>query len=264
MVGVINPTQDMTLAVQKEFAANSTLQLVPGEPFPSETLKTTSTPTPTATPNNDGQTGGSTTDPTKDSASSGLGAGAIAGIAIGAAAVLVIGAGVIYLCGRRGGFERAYHKGLQPGGPGGPHSGMPPMAAAGMYHDPKSPGQHTVSTFPGSEHDYRFSAQTQPPLGGHFTGTPPPPNSPGLNGFGAYQPSVAHNQQYDNASQHGYYAGVASPQAFPSPQHFQPPPSELPASAEHPAQGHSPPPQYPVERRDSYNTGGAVTPSKFK
>ncbi|KAK0656703.1 hypothetical protein B0T16DRAFT_452244 [Cercophora newfieldiana] len=269
MVGVVNPTKEMTLETQKEFAANSSLQLVPGEPFPSETLKPTNTPTATPAPGSDSangqKDGGSSNDATKDSGNSGLGTGAIAGIAIGAAAVLVLGAGIIYLCGRRGGFERAYRKGFQPGGP---HASIPPGAmvpgmAEARYHDPKSPGQHTVATFPGSERDYRFSAQTQTPLAGHFTGTPPPPGSPGLNGFGAYQQSVAPSQQYDNASQHGFYAGVTSPQPLPSPQFPQSPPSELPA-ADHPAQGHSPPPQYGMERRDSHTTGGAVTPSKFK
>jgi len=196
MVGVINPTKEKTLEIQKEFASNSTLQLVPGEPFPSETLKPIASATATPPPgsSNDGSSGQNNGSQSSKQESSGLGAGAIAGIAIGAAAVLVIGAGIIYLCGRRGGFERAYQKGQHPAD--GHHS----MAEA-RYHDPKSPGQHTVTTFAGSERDpYRVSAQT--PLTGHFAGTPPPPGSPGLNGFGAYQPPIAPNQHYDAASQH--------------------------------------------------------------
>jgi hypothetical protein len=267
MVGVVNPTDEMTLDTQKAFAANSSLQLVPGEPFPSETLKPTNTPTSTPQPGGgNGGAGGSSQDASKDSSNSGLGAGAIAGIAIGAAAVLVIGAGIIYLCGRRGGFERAHRKGLQPIGP---HGSIPPGAINGgmvenRYMGPASPGQHTVASFPGTERDpYRFSGQTTTPLAGHFTGTPPPPHSPGMNGF---YPSGAPSQQFDNASQHVYYAGVTSPQPIPSPQFQSPPsapPSELPA-ADHPANGHSPPPQYPVERRDSYTTGSAASPAKFK
>ncbi|KAK0632307.1 hypothetical protein B0T14DRAFT_573791 [Immersiella caudata] len=267
MVGVVNPTKEMTLDIQKAYAANSSHQLVPGEPFPSETLKPTNTPTSTPPTGGNGETGGSSQDASKGSGNSSLGAGAIAGIAIGAAAVLVMGAGIIYLCGRRGGFERAHRKGIQPIGP---HGSMAPGAINGgmvenRYMGPTSPGQHTVASFPGAERDpYRFSGQTTTPLAGHFTGTPPPPNSPGLNGF--YQSSVAPSQHFDNASQHAYYAGVTSPQPIPSPQ-FQStpsaPPSELPA-ADHPSHGHSPPPQYPVERRDSYTTGGAASPSKFK
>lgn len=267
MVGVVNPTSDKTLEIQKAWAANSSLQLVPGDPWPSEVAKPTSTPTGASTPSetnggSSGQSGGST-DSKQDSGGSGLGAGAIAGIAIGGAAVLVIGAALIYLCGRRGGLDTAYRKGL------GPHQSLPPGAinpgmAEARYHDPKSPGQHTVATFPGSERDpYRFSAQTaQTPLAGHFTGTPPPPGSPGLNGFGIYQPSVGPNSHYDGGN--SFYAGVTSPQPVPSPQ-FQSPPSELPAS-DHPVQTHSPPPQYPMERRDSYTTGGADgnrSPAKF-
>src|SRR5690606_501824 len=64
----------------------------------------------------------------KDSkGSSGLSAGAIAGIAIGGAAVLIIAAALIYLCGRRGGKDFAYRRGLPiPWGNGG-------RAVSGQY-----------------------------------------------------------------------------------------------------------------------------------
>jgi len=180
MVGVINPTEEMNLATQKAFAANSSIQLVPGEPFPSETLSPTATPTGTLAPGS-GQNNTPNPQATSDSGS-GLGAGAIAGIAIGAAAVLLIAAALIYWCGRRGGFETAYRKSMYPSLP-------PPGGMAETRHlDPKSPSQQTTSTFPPMDRDpYRASAQSGQ---GAFHGTPPPPMSPGMTGYNSYQPTI--------------------------------------------------------------------------
>ena len=210
MVGVVNPTSEMTLDIQKAYAANSTLQFVPGEPFPSETLSPTTTPTSTPTPGS-GTTGGQNDSAeSSNSGGSSLSAGAIAGIAIGGAAVLILGAGLIYMCGRRGGSEWAFRKSLQGGHmpPGAINGGM----AEARFHDPKSPGQQTMASFPNGDRDpYRFSAQTvQAPLTGQYPGTPPPPLSPGMHGYGAYSSPVAPSTHYssmgDTAS-HGHASG---------------------------------------------------------
>ncbi|KAK3362249.1 extracellular serine-rich protein [Lasiosphaeria hispida] len=249
MVGVINANQEKTLATQKEFAKNATLQLVPGEPFPSETAG--ATPTPSATSSPTGGNGGSTESNGAEpqAASAGLGAGAIAGIAIGAAAVILLGAALIYLCGRRGGFDKAYRKGT--GASYSPPGAVPPTMAEPKF-DPKSPGQATVSTFAQTaEHDpYRVSAPS--PYAATFAGTPPPPVSPGMPGYNPYQNAMAPNQYPQHQQQHGYYAPQHS---TPPPQHQQQyvAPVELPSSDHVPVSGNSPPPQYP--NRDSWTVG---------
>ncbi|KAK1829824.1 hypothetical protein QBC39DRAFT_355448 [Podospora conica] len=257
MVGVVNPTKEKTLAIQKEYASNSTIQLLPGEPWPSEVASQPNVPISTS-PSGSGSGSESPT-----SGSSGLGAGAIAGIAIGAAAVILLGAALIYLCGRRGGFERAYRKthgapGIIPGG------GM----VENKYNDPKSPGATTMAS---SYDPYRSSTQPSSHLG--YAGTPPPPHSPGMAGYAAhpagqsphgyYPPPMSdagtyapHQAPYHTGSQH-------SPSPLASPQFHQtsfqthtPPPAELSAAVEYPTTN-SPPPQYPQqpERRDSFTTG---------
>lgn len=89
-------------------------QLTPGEPFPKEqgfqTSTTSATPESTTSATSD-PTGNSSNKPDDgNSHGNDLSAGAIAGIAIGGAAVLVLAMGVIYLHGRRGGFEKVYRK----------------------------------------------------------------------------------------------------------------------------------------------------------
>jgi hypothetical protein len=151
MIGVINPNATQTLALQLEFASNMTYQLAPGEPFPTET------PIPRPTPGSgrpnlgeedeDGDGGGG------GGGGGGLSGGAIAGIVIGAAAVLVLGAALVYLCGRRGGFDKAYRKSVPPvagvgggggGGGGGPAGEMVEAKYANAH--PKSPGQASMAT----------------------------------------------------------------------------------------------------------------------
>lgn len=84
-----------------EKAKDVDYQLLPGEPWPTEDL-----PTETASPK-----GSDREDDDDDtSSSSNLSPGAIAGIAIGSAAVLLLAGALLYLCGRRGGFDKAYRK----------------------------------------------------------------------------------------------------------------------------------------------------------
>lgn len=207
MVGVINPNSTQTLARQLEYAGNATYQLMPGEPFPSETP--VPTPVPGGGPPGDGGNGGNS------GGGGGLTGGAIAGIAIGGAAVLILGAALVYLCGRRGGFDKAYRKsapagaagvggaGGAPGSPGMVEANYANAAGAGAGlgvaaggYNPKSPGQGTVSTF-----DARNSVYA-PGAGGYpYPGTTPSPAPPG----GVPAPAYG----FVPAGQHGHegYAG---------------------------------------------------------
>ncbi|KAI9167526.1 hypothetical protein HJFPF1_03654 [Paramyrothecium foliicola] len=89
MLGVINPTSNMSLSLHLEKAEQVDYQLRPGEPWPTEGDVPDPSPTSDAPDTGKGQEGKS------------LGQGEIAGIAIGAAAVLVLAAGLCYLLGRR-------------------------------------------------------------------------------------------------------------------------------------------------------------------
>lgn len=134
MIGVINPNSTETLDIQLDYTKNTTLQLSPGDPLPSETAASGSA--------------GATSQPTSGSSPGGhsgsrLSSGAIAGIAIGGAVVVVLAAALIYLCGRRGGIDKAYTR------QGGRSAPPPPMIEA-KYDTaggaPKSPGQETFAT----------------------------------------------------------------------------------------------------------------------
>ncbi|KAH6853698.1 extracellular serine-rich protein [Chaetomium sp. MPI-CAGE-AT-0009] len=254
MIGVVNPNSTQTLARQLEYANDATYQLMPGEPFPSET------PVPTPIPGGPPPGSGS-----GDSGGSKLSGGAIAGIAIGGAAVLILGAALVYLCGRRGGFDKAYRKSALPaagaaGGAATPASpgmveanyanaagvgvgvGVDPAAAAAPGYNPKSPGQNTVSTYDARNSIYA-GAGGYPP----YVGTTSSPAPPGASPAPAYG--------FAPAGQHGHHEGYAggmypSPHSSPRPdQHTPflqpqaPAPVELP-TGDAPAPTRSPPPGY--------------------
>lgn len=120
-------------------------QLRPGDPWPSEADYTKPTD---AVSSETGSSSNVTNDNNNNNNSSGLGAGAIAGIAIGAAAVLLLGGGLLYLCGRRGGFDKAYRKSFRNSGAptyaSGPGMGETPRfdspsTAASMWNGHKQP-----------------------------------------------------------------------------------------------------------------------------
>jgi len=161
MIGVINPNSTETLDLQQQYAINATTQLVPGEPFPSESLNPTSTPSPTGA--------GSTAGGNGDHGHPGLSAGAIAGIAIGGAAVLILAGALIFLCGRRGGLDIAYRRSTQ--------TIPPPVVEEAKYppHNPKSPGQETYSTA-----HYSMQAANDPYRANspHTYSSSPPPVTP--------------------------------------------------------------------------------------
>lgn len=103
-----------------EKAKDVDYQLRPGEPWPTEDL-----PTETASPKDSSEADDGET-------SSNLSPGAIAGIAIGSTAVLLLAGALLYLCGRRGGFDKAYRKSFG----GTPH---PPVAET-QFNSPNPGG----------------------------------------------------------------------------------------------------------------------------
>lgn len=159
--------ENATLKVQKEFAANATFQLNPGEPLPSETSSTK--PSQSSTP-------GSGSGSDSHSHGSSLSAGAIAGIAIGGAAVLILAGALLYLCGRRERLDSFMHRHNR-------NSYAVPPTTENKY-DPRSPGQETFhSQSHYSVRDPYGPGPHSPPLHSHYAGTPPPPMSPGHPGY---------------------------------------------------------------------------------
>ncbi|KAL1857049.1 hypothetical protein Daus18300_010497 [Diaporthe australafricana] len=131
MVGVINPNDTQTLDVQIEYTMNTTTQMVPGDPLPSETAAGS----PDAT-----STSGTSSSGSHSHSSAPLSAGAIAGIAIGGAVVVLIAATLLYLCGRRGGLDKAYNRQSR-------HTMAPPVSEVKYTGGgAKSPGQETFAT----------------------------------------------------------------------------------------------------------------------
>lgn len=178
-------------------ADNVDYQLTPGEPFPKEQGFPTSTTTAISKSTTSAipqSTTSITTDQNSNSPyhpnGNGLSSGAIAGIVIGGVAVLGIIIGVIYLCGRRGGFN-AYHKSFgnhaMPGNLNGAQSvtevevGSPTSVPGYWVYKPTSP----ISSSIGQSH------QTSPPLSPLY-------NFPQDTGFMMPQPEGNLNtNQYD-------------------------------------------------------------------
>lgn len=208
MVGVINPNSTHTYEKQFEYAHFANYDLKPGETWKDEDPNkgipsSTSAPSPSSTP------APSTKPEEGGSKKSGLGAGAIAGIAIGAAAVVIIAAALLYLCGRRGGFDKAYRKSaIQPQTPSPDAAAALPTMAEAQYHNQhnpaspvptpaglKSPGQASFATFsthPHMDHNDPYRSMTASPQHPPYPyGTSPPPHqnpaSPGsVYGFNTY------------------------------------------------------------------------------
>ncbi|GJC92008.1 extracellular serine-rich protein [Colletotrichum higginsianum] len=106
MIGVVNEGQNSTntLAKQLEAALPLTTQILPGEPFPVES----DAPRPT----NGSGSGSSDNNGAviNNNFHHALSGGQIAGIIIGAVSFLLLGGILVYMCGRRGGLNRAYRR----------------------------------------------------------------------------------------------------------------------------------------------------------
>ncbi|KAF7551649.1 hypothetical protein G7Z17_g4854 [Cylindrodendrum hubeiense] len=235
MMGVVNPSKNETLDKWLDKAADVDYQLRPGDPWPTE--EGFETPTDAAS-----ETGGSSSDSSSDSSDDDdnkhggthLGAGAIAGIAIGGAAVLLLGGAMVYLCGRRGGFDKAYRKSFRGSVvPGGYPSVQPPVAET-RFDSP--------STAAGSV--WIANKQQPSPMSAGFGQSPPmsPHNTGGYGFQPGYNPMVAQDGTI------GSYYSDHNAQQLAAPLHTESPkpqervaPVELPASAD---PGNSPLPDY--------------------
>ncbi|KIW89284.1 uncharacterized protein Z519_10137 [Cladophialophora bantiana CBS 173.52] len=189
MVGVINPNASQSLQTQKQYAADSTQMLLPGQGWPDEdpsaptsttiipytTTSTTSTVTPTPTSTTSSATETSTASGSDHST---LSTGAIAGIAVGGAAVVVGAAALLFFCGRR---SRSKGEGGSQPAPSTPAMG--PMNNPPAYIPPNnygymSPTQKHMSVTTASSTDAFGNAI---PNGGMYPypqGYPPPQQTP--------------------------------------------------------------------------------------
>lgn len=229
MMGVINPTKNETLKEHLAKAEDLDFQLTPGQPFPTET-DPGSKETGSSNSDEDNQS-----DNSSDSSSGHhkLSPGAIAGIAIGSAAVLLLAGGMIYLCGRRGGFDKAYRKSFR-------------NSAAPMYNNvPPVAEHHTPSTAAGSVWTGQKQASPMSAYGQS------PPMSPQHSGYGVqpgFSPMVAQDGTIGSyySDQHAQHLAVPRHAESPRP-HEQLAPAELPASGD---PGNSPLPAYENTRHD--------------
>lgn len=217
MMGVVNPSKNETIDGWLEKAKDVDYQLRPGDPFPTEE----------GFPSNTASPGGSDKDKDDNNSSGGgghksLSTGAIAGIAVGGAAVLLIAGALLFLCGRRGGFDKAYRKSFR--------NSVPPPPP--VVENPYSP--HPSVADP-------WAAQKSPGLVAAPYGQSPPISPHQSMAYGTHPGMVA--QDGTPISYHeGYYAQppvAASPATTPKPPEVAP--VELPGS---PDPNHSPLPSY--------------------
>lgn len=194
MIGAINPVSrrprslspsrsSNTLAAQNKtqaleghlkFVEQAEFQLIPGEDWPSEDE------------GKDGESDSesdSAAEPTNSTSSKpSLSPGAIAGVVIGSVAVLIVAAALIYLCGRRGGKDHAYRRGLPvPWGNGGSRTPASPFGFGGGVEQKNvttmsmGPGQEWSPQLASPVPGYAVPAQQQAlgmPIGPHLTGSP--------------------------------------------------------------------------------------------
>ncbi|KAH7159871.1 hypothetical protein B0J13DRAFT_616670 [Dactylonectria estremocensis] len=232
MMGVINPASNDTLDDWLTKAEDVDYQLRPGDPWPTE--EGFETPTDAATT----ETGGSSNnndnsdeDNSNSNKGTHLGAGAIAGIAIGGVAVLLLGGAMIYLCGRRGGFDKAYRKSFRNSAAPEQFPNVQPPVAETRFDSP--------STAAGSAYKQQPS-----PMSAAFSQSPPmSPHHPSQYGFQpGYNPMVAQDGTIGSyySDHNAQHLGVPIPTESPKPQD-QIAPVELPASGD---PGNSPLPEY--------------------
>ncbi|KIY03033.1 uncharacterized protein Z520_01499 [Fonsecaea multimorphosa CBS 102226] len=216
MVGVINPNATQSIQVQKQYAANSSFMLEPGQSWPAEedpfattstststatatytTTFTTSTLSPTPTPT----TSATPTAVASGSGHSTLSSGAIAGIAIGGAAVVIAAAVLLFFCGRG-----SRHKdGGNPPTPSTPAAMVGPLTSQPPAYIPTTNYGYTSPT-------QKHMSVTTMPSTDAFGNAIPIPNG----GGGMFPHPHAHPQAF--------------PQGYPAHQHQQMPPPQWPPS----------------------------------
>lgn len=197
MIGVINPNDTQTLDVQLEYTMNTTTQMVPGDPLPSETAQAT----PGAT-----STSGASSGSSSHHSSAPLSPGAIAGISIGGAVVILIAATLLYLCGRRGGLDKAYNRQSR-------HAMAPPPVSEIKYNpSAKSPGQETFATTtysatpsndPYQHHQGHGSISQGVPGYSVHSGSPPPMSVHSQNSYQHFGGPPGMGTQYSGSENGG-------------------------------------------------------------
>ncbi|KXH51446.1 extracellular serine-rich protein [Colletotrichum simmondsii] len=227
MIGVINENSSQTLDKQLEAALPLTTQILPGEPFPTESDG------PKAT------SGGSNNGAVINNYHHSVSGGQIAGIVIGSLAFLLLGGLLVYLCGRRGGINRAYKR-TSTAYQAPPTAPSQPVVTELNYSmQPKSPSTQGwrnshYSNFSGPYRDHATpTAQFSPQLSPQPTGFTHP-----VNGMQTYYdhrisslaPSVVVEAPDNQATTPA--AAPAAPAAAPV---------ELPTARD---SGNSPPPRY--------------------
>ncbi|PCD30762.1 hypothetical protein AU210_010435 [Fusarium oxysporum f. sp. radicis-cucumerinum] len=139
MMGVVNPSKNETIEGWLKNAEDVDMQLRPGDPWPKEGESTSTGATSEPTADNSDED-----DESSGSGKKSLSTGAIAGIAVGGAAVLLLAGALLYLCGRRGGFDKAYRKSFRNSVPSAPPVVENPYSPHPSVADPwaaqKSPG----------------------------------------------------------------------------------------------------------------------------
>ncbi|SPN97794.1 uncharacterized protein DNG_01306 [Cephalotrichum gorgonifer] len=237
MIGVVNPNDTMTLEGHLKYVEEAEFELIPGQDWPSESDNPNNADDADKDKDKDkGDTDGAADSSNSNSnsgSSSGskLSPGAIAGIAIGGTALVVIIAGLIYLCGRRGGIDVGYRRSLRgPWGSGGgaPDGvGAPFVAGAGVgavAGEQKSVTPMSMGWSQGS-----------PPLGS------PPMPSPGYASPGQQHYPSPMTASWTGTASEGDHRGVSYIGTTPPAPEPAAIPVELPASAD---PGNSPLPTY--------------------
>lgn len=175
---IVLQNETFTLAIQKEYQANSTFQLSPGEEFPDE-----------ASPSSTTTSGGVPASTSTDSSASGsestrtsLSGGAIAGIAIGGTAVVIIIVALVYICGRKGGIEKGYRRSKVPStlppaqmvevGYSDNTPKSPPMGSPYAMSSYRSPSPGTWSSQMGSPHTSYMGQHPSPGFPPYGIGSP--------------------------------------------------------------------------------------------
>ncbi|KAJ0313845.1 hypothetical protein COL516b_000792 [Colletotrichum fioriniae] len=224
---ITNDNSTQSLDKQLEAALPLTTQILPGEPFPTES------DAPKAT------SGGSNNGAVINNYHHSVSGGQIAGIVIGSLAFLLLGGLLVYLCGRRGGINRAYKRTPTAYQAHPPPPSQPAVTELNYSMQPKSPSTQGwrnshYSNFSGPYRDHATpTAQFSPQLSPQPTGFSHPVN--GLQTYydhriSSIAPSVVveapDNQATTPAATH------AAPAAAPV---------ELPTATD---SGNSPPPKY--------------------
>ncbi|KAF4983283.1 hypothetical protein FZEAL_1268 [Fusarium zealandicum] len=236
MMGVVNPSQNETLEDWLDKGKEVDYQLRPGEPWPKEG----GSPSETANPEDDDKSNSED----GEHGSSHLSTGAIAGIAIGSAAVLILAGGLIYLCGRRGGFDKAYRKSFRS-------SHNPPGVSETQFSSP-----NPTSAVP-------WAANKGPGLTAAPYGQSPPMSPHHSLGYGTH-PALASMVAQDGTTG-SYYSDTYTqqqPAASPSQGGGTPKPAEQTSPVELPGSvdpGNAPQPNYSNAQTRTFSWAGEET-----